>query len=166
MPLAVGAGVLLLHFLWLGVFPERDPVQDQWADAPAAVKASWLDQYARSQNYWLGISYGIALAFAAIAFRQYRERGACAARNAAIGGITLSGVLSVLGCFLLGCCGSPMLGVYLSLFGTAFLRAAKPLTAAVTVVSVLLGWWWMRSHVRADTSCTTCKVDESLEMPI
>ena len=158
MPVGVGAAVLLLHFLWLGLFPERDPVQDQWENAPVAA-TSWLEQYVRSQSYWLGISYGIALAFAAVAFRQYRERGACAARNAAIGGVTLSGILSILGCFLLGCCGSPMLGVYLSLFGTAFVRMAKPLTAAVTVMSVLIGWWWMRRHLAMQQCCLSCDGD-------
>ena len=39
-----------------------------------------------------------------------------------MGGITLSGFLAVAGCYLLGCCGSPMLAVYMSLFGVSFLR--------------------------------------------
>lgn len=72
----------------------------------------------------------------------------CAARNLAIGGVTLSGVLAVAGCFLLGCCGSPMLAVYLSLFGAAFLPFAKPLVAGLTAASLVAGWWWMKRRER------------------
>jgi len=48
-----------------------------------------------------------------ILFRQERTVTA----GAAGGGVTLLGALMAGGCFLIGCCGSPMLAVYLSLFG-------------------------------------------------
>lgn len=145
LPASVFVAVLLLHFAWLGVFPEKNAVQDQWIAAPVA-HVSWLSRYVESQSYWLGISYGMSLAFAAIAIRRYREGQFCRARNLAIGSVTFSGVLSVVGCYLLGCCGSPMLAVYVSLLGAAFIPFAKPLVAGVTFLSILLGWWWMNRH--------------------
>lgn len=148
LPLAVFAAVLALHFLWLGIFPEQDPAQSRWASAGVA-RGSWLARYIDGRDYWLGFSYGLSLAFAAVALRRYREGRFCVARNLAIGGVTFSGVLSVAGCYLLGCCGSPMLAVYLSLFGAAFVPLAKPLVAGVTFLSILLGWWWMKRHAPA-----------------
>ena len=71
------------------------------------------------------------------------ERSYGAARTLAIGGVTLSGFLAVAGCFLLGCCGSPMLAVYLSLFGASFLPFARPLVAGVTTITIIVGWFWM-----------------------
>jgi hypothetical protein len=40
-------------------------------------------------------------------------------KRLAIGGFSLTGFLVATGCFLVGCCGSPMLVVYLNLFGAA-----------------------------------------------
>ncbi len=54
------------------------------------------------------------------------------------GGVTMLGVLYGAGCFLIGCCGSPMMAVYLSLFGSSVLGFIKPIVAAVTTLSVLL----------------------------
>lgn len=150
LPALVFAAVGLVHYVWLGVFPERDPVQTRW-ETVAPESASWFSRYVRAQSYWLGYSYALSLAFAAVALRRYRKHRMCAARNLAIGGVTFSGVLAVAGCFLVGCCGSPMLGVYLSLFGATFLPLAKPFVAGLTTVIIALSYWWMRRHIRADT---------------
>lgn len=81
-------------------------------------------------------------------FRRYRERRQCADATLAVGGLTIGGAMSVVGCFLVGCCGSPMLGVYLGLFGAAFQPFAKPLSAILSAVSVALAWLWMRRRER------------------
>lgn len=159
LPLAVCAVVLVVHFCWLGLFPERDPAQDRWA-APA-MHLSWWRQYVEGRSYWLGFSYGFSLAFAAVAWRRYREGRFCPGRKVAIGGVTFSGVLSVIGCYLLGCCGSPMLAVYLSLFGAAFVPLAGPLLAGLTLLSVLVGWWWMNRHTTAGASSADCGCGEA-----
>jgi hypothetical protein len=140
--------VAAAHYVWVGLFPERDPAQDRWLTV-ATAETSWLRYYLETQSYWLGYSYALALAFAAVALRRYREQRLCAARNLAIGGVTLSGFLAVAGCFLLGCCGSPMLAVYLSLFGASFLPFAKPLIGLLTTVSIVAGWVWMHRNERA-----------------
>ena len=141
LPAAVVAAVLLLHFAWLGLFPERNAVQARFVAVPAA--GSWLARYTSTGGYWLGLSYGLSAAFAAVAFRRYREGRTCSAGRFAIGGATVSGVLPFVACFFLGCCGSPMLAVYLNLFGAAFVPLSKPLMFGVTAVSVSLSLWWM-----------------------
>ena len=156
LPAAVLLAVLVFHFVWLGVFPEKNAVQEQWVSVPES-EGPWLTRYVETQSYWLGLSYGMSIAFAAVALRRYREGRFCTARNLAIGGITFSGVLSVVGCYLLGCCGSPMLAVYLNLFGAAFIPMAKPIMAGVTFLSVMLAWWWMnRKSIGGDKSAACC----------
>lgn len=147
LPLAVFFGVALLHFVWLYLFPEQNPAHSRWATMPQ--QTSHLKRYIETQSYLLGYSYGLAFSFAAVALGGYRERRSCMARGLAIGGVTFSGFLAAAGCYLIGCCGSPMLGVYLSLFGAAFLPLAKPLIAMITTLSVGLSWWWMSSQKRS-----------------
>jgi hypothetical protein len=139
LPLVVFLAVVGAHFVWLGLFPERNPAQSRWAEIPAG-DGSWLTTYLDGGGYWLGYSYGIALAFAAAGLRRYREKRLAASRALALGGLSVSGVLAVVGCYLIGCCGSPMLAVYLSLFGAAFLHWAKPLVALITTAFLLAAW--------------------------
>jgi len=153
LPIAVFLVVALVHYFYLGVFPERNPVQDRWVTAPSGSDDSWLRRYLQSRGYWLGFSYGASLTFAAVAYRRYREQRYCTARNMAIGGVTFSGVLAVVGCYMLGCCGSPMLAVYLNLFGAAFLPLARPLVAALTTLSILGAWWWMNRRKEHPSAC-------------
>jgi len=117
LPLGVFLGVAMAHYVWSGLFPEVDPAQARWASLPRAGASSWLNRYIETQGYWLSYSYALSLAFAAAALRRYREERFCSAKTLAFGGVTLSGFLALAGCFLVGCCGSPMLVVYLSLFG-------------------------------------------------
>lgn len=142
-PAGVFAAVVVVHFVWLGLFPERDPAQNRWVTVVPPAGVSWLHRYIETQSYWLGFSYALSLAFAAAALRRYREERFCTTRNLAVGGVTFSGFLAVAGCYLLGCCGSPMLAVYLGLFGAAFLPLARPLVAFLTAVFIAAAWWRM-----------------------
>ncbi len=152
LPLAAFLLVVAAHFVWLGLFPERDPAQDRWV--AVASERSWIREYVDGQSYFLGYAYGLSAAFAAIAVRRWRERGEGGARKLALGSLGASGLFSVVGCWLLGCCGSPMLGVYLSFFGAAFLPFAKPLVALITTVSIAAAWWWMSRRARTEAACT------------
>jgi hypothetical protein len=142
-PTGVFLIVWIIHYIWLGLFPESNAVQSQWAPLEGIIKVSWWQQYIKTQGYYLGFTYALSLTFAFVALRRYREQRLCQARNLAVGGITLSGFFAVAGCYLLGCCGSPMLAVYMSLFGAAFLPLAKPLIAALTAILIGVAWWWM-----------------------
>lgn len=142
LPVAIFVATMALHVLWHALLAGQDPAQSRWI-AQGISRGSWLRRYIEAGDHWLGLSYGLSLAFATVALRRYRQSRLCTARNLAIGGVTFSGVLSVVGCYLIGCCGSPMLAVYLSLFGVAFIPLAKPLVAGMTVLFIMLGWWWM-----------------------
>lgn len=160
LPCAVFVLAAAGHFVYRGFFPERDPVQARWTAAPGMEDRSWVRAYIESQAYWLGFTYAASLAFAAAALRRYRQERLCAARNVAVGGVAWSGLLSVAGCYLLGCCGSPMLAVYLNLFGAAFVPLARPLVAGLSVLSILVAWRWMerrsrRGGLRSAAACGT-----------
>ena len=83
--------------------------------------------------------------------------------GAAASGVTLLGMLMAGGCFLIGCCGSPMLGVYLGLFGAKALDLGKLLMALVTLVSVSFGYWCLSRRFKCaciDNSC--CATSEEI----
>lgn len=154
LALSVFVVVFSVHFAWLTLFE----TQARWMSLDGTA-TSPVRLYLESQGYWLGFSDGLALAFAAHALRRYREERSCAAGTLAIGGVTLSGFLGVAGCYLLGCCGSPMLAIYLTVFGAAFLLLAKPLVAALTVVSVVGASCWMNRSRR----CAAIPAPEDVE---
>ena len=102
-----------------------------------------LGAYWRGHDYFIGFSYALGASFGAwrllVGFLLVKKDSPQV--GAAVGGITLVGVLMAGGCFLIGCCGSPMLAVYVTLFGSRALGVGKPLTALVTLVSVDCGYW-------------------------
>lgn len=149
LPAAVFVSVMALHFTWTGLFPDTDPAQGRWAAVIPADEPSWLETYIDTQSYWLGYSYALAFTFAMVALRRYLGNRARAEKRLAIGGFTLTGFLIATGCFLVGCCGSPMLIVYLNIFGAAFLPLAKPIMAGFTTLTIILAWLWMNRRVPA-----------------
>ncbi len=153
LPVTAFVAVLAVHFVWLGFFPEENPIQSQWLSVVPETAPSPLQTYIETQSYWLGYSYALAFAFAVVALRWFLERSSGASKGMAIGSLTFSGFLAVAGCFLIGCCGSPMLIVYMNLFGTAFLPLAKPIMAGITTVTIILSWLWMRRKRAAELCC-------------
>ena len=124
----------VFYFIW-----KMAQVSSQWAQS---ANTAVLPLYFKQQEYFLGFSYALSAAFTVYAFLKFlHNRRSCI--PGVIGGLTLTGGLYAGGCFLLGCCGSPMLAVYLGFFGSSFLAFAKPLIAIVTVISVIIGWFWM-----------------------
>lgn len=106
--------------------------------------------YLEQKDYFMGLSYALASAFTVFAitiFLQNRKSG----MGGAIGGFTMTGILYFGGCFLLGCCGSPMLAVYLNLFGSSFLGFTKPLTFVLTLISIVIGYFWMKRRAKTAT---------------
>lgn len=136
-PLITFLSIFLLHAVYLIWKTSR--FIGQWDRIEA--ESMWLS-YFKEQNYFMGFSYALAGAFMVYALLKFSEsRKSCVA--GIIGGVTLIGVFNVAGCFLLGCCGSPMLAVYLSFFGSTFLGFTKPLVAAITLLSIVLGIIWI-----------------------
>ncbi len=131
--------VMALHAVCIRHFSTAPTDSDGFADSGITNNVGFLGlgPYWVAQDYYLGFSYALGAAFAVWATVQFvRTRQAALAAGAA-GSVTLVGVLMAGGCFLLGCCGSPMLGVYLALFGSEFLGAGKPLMALITLLSVM-----------------------------
>ncbi len=135
--------VFLLHMI-LSIWraPQICPQLGQIENIPL------LSLYFKRQDFFLGFSYALAGAFTIyvlVKFLQNRSTGIAGV----VGGVTLVGILYIAGCFLLGCCGSPMLAVYLSLFGSSFLGLAKPLIAAITTISVVIGYLWIEKKSKS-----------------
>ena len=100
---------------------------------------SRLNRYIAPGEYWLGLSYSIAGAFVVVALmRAVTMRREALAASA--GGIALGGLLWASGCFLVGCCGSPMLPIYMGLLGPKFLEVTKPMTFVLTIISIIIGY--------------------------
>lgn len=141
----VFAAILLGHFGYT-TRGSAATAGGQWAayefDEP---EGSRIDHYLGHGNYWLGLSYGLSGAFAVWCFgRVLSMRRPAVAASA--GGLTLSGVLVAGVCFLTGCCGSPMLPIYVGLLGPNFLSVTKPLTFGVTLLSIAVGYYWMNTR--------------------
>ncbi len=137
-PALTFAGVLILHgaySLWAAA---------RWVSID---NASPLSRYFDQQDYFMGLSYGLAAAFTVYSFMRFTggQRGGL---GGTIGGLTMTGILYFAGCFLLGCCGSPMLAVYLSLFGSSYAGFTKPIVLVVTIISIGLSWLWMQRKTR------------------
>ena len=141
LPLFSFAVVFILHALYLRRLAALPT--DGWADSNLVADSSlWgLKPYLEGQDYFMGFSYALGAAFAVWAVGQFIfSRQKAAAAGAAAGSLTLVGALMAGGCFLIGCCGSPMLGVYMGIFGAKALGAGKPLMAVITLLSTGCGY--------------------------
>ncbi len=157
LPISVFAAVWIFHYVFLTLFPEGASIQAQWLSVEGHPTLSVWGRYVASRSYYLSYTYALSLSFAATTYRRYREKQSCTTRRVALGGIGISGILSVGGCFLLGCCGSPMLGVYLSMFGASFFPFAKPLVAGISTLMLLIAWIWVRRKEKQLLSETSCE---------
>lgn len=171
IPLAVFIAVLAVHGLWsmrAMKAPSRTVcitnAQGQCVGdetLPGTGTATLRDRFAgylSQQDYFLGFSYALAFAFAAWALLRLRQdrKGSLVG---ALAGLSLGSILAAAGCFLVGCCGSPMLAVWLGLFGAKAVGLAKPVVAGVTALSVVGGYFWMRR--RGPACCAgSCAAEE------
>ena len=142
LPIMVFFAVVTAHALY--VRHAAFAPSEVWADSGLADNGFLgMGPYMQSQDYFTGFSYGLGTAFAAWAILQFIRQRRAAFAAGAVGSVTLVGVLMAAGCFLIGCCGSPMLGVYLSLFGAKALGAGKPLMALITLLSTGSGYFFL-----------------------
>lgn len=161
--------VFLSHYFYIALthnkvdecsIVNRDYIGTYQLDSCNSEVQTGFSYYINAQEYWIGFSYALALAFTSftlLLFRENRKRGIAGAA----GGLSLS-VFIALGCYLLGCCGSPLLIIYLSLFGSKALGLAKPIVAGVTTLSVAGGYFLLtrKSKVCCDTGLTNLQVND------
>ncbi|TAL18167.1 hypothetical protein EPN96_02450 [bacterium] len=143
--LLVFAASVLVHFFWVtAISPEIDASASSWAALPSEDgPAEWLASYLAGGGYYLGYSYGLSFAFAVWAIRAHLRRRSARSKGFAVAGVSFFGFIAAAGCFMIGCCGSPMLIVWLNLFGAGFLPFAKPLLAGLTTLSIIGAYLWM-----------------------
>ena len=159
LPVAVLTLVTATHYQWSMSGGSASPC----AGAICADCAPSKPSYLADGGIWLGLSYGLAGAFVVLCLvHMYEDRRRSVA--GAVGGLTPTGFLYIVGCFLLGCCGSPMLGIYLALLGPRFLGAAKPLVFVITALSVVIGYVWLTRRKGEACGCAdSCCGDSSSE---
>lgn len=154
-PTLAFAAVFALHAFYV-VHSAPAPVSDGWADIGLERLGPW-DFYLKGQEYFVGFSYALGAAYAAWSLGEFLRVRQAAMAAGTITSLTLTGALMAFGCFMTGCCGSPMLGVYASMFGASALGVGKPLMAGVSLLSVLGGVWYLRRKRRsACPRCRTC----------
>lgn len=150
---AVHAGYLVLR---------GEQIARQWV---ALSDESALNHYLAQRDYLLSLSYGAVAAFTMYSLLRARANWKAGAAGV-FGGFTLASLLSIAGCWLVGCCGSPLLPVYLSLFGSSFAGFTKPLVFGLTLSSIGLSLWWMHRRSRRatcgcnDAGCNTETEDQ------
>jgi hypothetical protein len=115
--------------------------------------AGWPANYILNQDYMLGISYALAGAFTVYALLRLSERNERGVVGM-LGGFTVTGFLYFGACFFTGCCGSPMLAVYLSVLGPSFLGFTKPIILAITVISITASYFWMERKAGKPCACS------------
>ncbi len=157
LPLSVFVMAFAGHFIWFALSGGSSSGAESGCgscETACAAPPAVGSQYISTQSYLLGYSIALPLAFAAFAIRQFFEhRAQAAAKGAAVGGLSLSALLGFAGCWMTGCCGSPMLGVYISLLGAGFLPFAKPLVAGITTLSIA-GSFWLLNRSASKQSCS------------
>jgi hypothetical protein len=136
---------------------------DGWADVGVGYGGTWgFDYYVQAQDYYMGFSYALGAAFAVWAILKYLTVRQAAMAAGAAGSVTLVGILMGAGCFMVGCCGSPMLGIYAGLFGVKALGIGKPLMALSTLLSVGFGYWYLSRRMAKMSCCdSSCKCNVS-----
>ncbi len=130
-----------------------------WADATELTQQPQLtgyELYFTVGDYFLGLSYAMAIAFTIFALSRFkfdRSKGVFGIFS----GVTLSAVLYAFGCFLIGCCGSPMVVVYAGLFGSSFLGFTKPIIFIVTLLSIGIGYWMLTKRSKSECASDICR---------
>jgi hypothetical protein len=125
----------VLFLRYLTTAPQKD-----WADD---FNPSFWQSYMISQDYFVSFSYALSGSFAIWAAARFMYSRRRAAAVGAFGGISLVTFLAAAGCFLIGCCGSPMLAIYVSLFGSKAAGIGKPLMALISLISIGGGYLYV-----------------------
>lgn len=156
IPLAVFILIFLSHFAY---FFLNKTLFSPWVMVEAQ-NSLVFKSYFEQKDYFIGFSYALASAFLAFSFLKVLERKKGGYKGI-FGGLSLVTILYIFGCFLIGCCGSPMLAIYLGLFGASFLGLTKPIVAVLTIVSVVVGYFWLQKK----EDCQNCAEDTCKHSP-
>lgn len=149
----VGLAVFAGHG-WLTMYQAVDAAASRWAEVSPLGFGERFSNYFDAGGFWLGYCYGVAAGFglwSVLDWLMRRRQGVLAA-----GGVTFSGAIAAFACFMTGCCGSPMLGVWIGIFGAAsapFLGPAAALLTTVSVAFLAVGVWRRRRTECGGKAC-------------
>lgn len=144
----------VLYLRYLAGAPQKD-----WADNFNPSVDFWRSYFV-SQDYFVSFSYALSASFAVWATARFVYSRRRRAAIGAFGGVSLVTFLAAAGCFLIGCCGSPMLPIYIGLFGSQAAGVGKPLMALISAISIGGGYLYVR---RTECHCAdpkTCPFPE------
>lgn len=144
LPLIAGLVAFGAHVSWYVLFPASNA--SGWGNVAPSF-SDGLHAYSASGAPWLGASYALSAALTAYALLIFRENRRKAAAGA-VGGLAAVGALYAVGCFALGCCGSPMLPIYLSLLGGKFAGLGGPVMFGLTLLLVGIGFLMLGRKAR------------------
>lgn len=122
-----------------------------------------LKIYLHEQAIYLGLAYAATATFTLYSVMQWKTSWKLASAGAA-GCLSFIWVLQLLGCWLVGCCGSPLLPVYLGLLGPSFLGLAKPMVLGITILSIGGSYLWMRRAIER-CGCRVCPESAPSTLP-
>jgi hypothetical protein len=140
----------VLYLWYVTIAPQKD-----WADNFNPSVNFW-QSYMMSQDYFVSFSYALSASFAVWATARFMYSRRRAAAVGAFGGVSLVTLLAAAGCFLIGCCGSPMLPIYVSLFGSKAAGIGKPLMALISLISIGGGYLYVVR--RPECNCTAPEI--------
>src|SRR5262249_22500908 len=128
---------------------------------------SFWQSYIISQDYFVSFSYALSASFAVWATARFVSSRRRAAAIGAFGGVSLVTFLAAAGCFLIGCCGSPVLPSCIMLFASQAAGIGKPLMALISLISIGGGYLYVMR--RPECRCAdpeTCPFPEKLNPAI
>ncbi|GAM10806.1 hypothetical protein OR1_03103 [Geobacter sp. OR-1] len=133
MPSAIFVTAFAMHLIYLLVFRE-----------PGCGPPPTLSGYFSNGDVFLGFSYALGAAFSVWSFILFMScRSKSSAAGAASGTVLTTG-LAAAGCFLTGCCGSPMFAVYAGIFGIGTFTIPKWVVALLTASLCGASIWWQK----------------------
>ena len=151
LPVTAGLIVFGAHIAWYVFFPETNA--SGWGNIAPSFSDS-LQTYTAGGAPWLGASFALSAVFTIYALLIFRENRRKAAAGA-VGGLAAMGALYAVGCFAIGCCGSPMLPIYLSLLGGKFAGVGGPVMFGLTLLSIGIGFLILgrKAHCACEGPC-------------
>ena len=138
-PFTTPAAVFLAHLSWSVTVPYRDSPGVMIMAPPLRER---ILAYLAGEGFWVGASYALVGCFIILALGKFRERRREALAGAA-GGSLMAGGIYAFGCFMLGCCGSPMAVVWLSFLGGRYANLGGVFLFLLTLLSTSAGFWML-----------------------
>lgn len=136
--------VFISHLLWSVTIPYAGDGSAWTLPTPMVDR---ILSHLGGDGLWMGASYALAAAFIVHVlgrFRRERER----AMAGAAGGTLVVGGIYAFGCFMLGCCGSPMAVVWLSLLGGRYANLGGVFLFLLTLLSTSAGLWMLNRKAK------------------